>query len=52
MALKAEKRGLSVIYDGLVWHVLGIGVDVSVAALRFLSVENLKPPTPRLTWFW
>lgn len=46
MAREIAKRKLNATFNGNAWHIRGHGVDVTVTRLRYLAIENLKPPAP------
>jgi hypothetical protein len=52
MAREIAKRKLIATFNGNAWHICGAGVDVTVSHLRYLAIENLKPPAPGLNWRW
>ena len=43
MAREIARRGLQATFSGHCWRIRGTGVDVSVAKLRYLVLENLVP---------
>lgn len=52
MAREIAKRKLMATFNGNAWHIRGAGVDVKVSRLRYLAIENLKPPAPGRSWRW
>ena len=46
------RRGLVATFNGNAWRVIGPGVDILVARLRYIPEEHLRPFLPHKNWHW
>lgn len=43
VAVAALERGLNVIKEGHLWHITGIGVNITTVRLEYVTPNELRP---------